>query len=226
MAPPSNVSTDSDAVATIDLGPHFEPIAFTPGRFAAAVQRSLQGTHAAQRLREHSTASFVLDLAADGGATACRGWRYRFTSDGPKVHTDDRFDDQQGYRGRHVARDGLIEVTLTGDDTVCPTVRASAFELRRTPTVTLRCVLAAPRDHAALTTPVLLCQWVDVATDEARAQLVPELAPDGWMLLGRGGGLRISVSGKPPGAHVGPDTQVEVAAAPAPVGPDAWQTPF
>src|SRR5436190_4112006 len=103
----------------IDLGPQLEPLPFAPGRFSAVIQRTLAGTHAAQRLREHSTASFVLELTTGGGATACRGWRYHFTSDGPQVHTEDRFEEQRGYRGRHALRGGLIEVALTIDDTVC-----------------------------------------------------------------------------------------------------------
>ncbi len=218
----------------LDLGPTLRPIAFAPGRFAAVVQRTLAGTHAVQRLREHSSAAFILELGAAPGldpgagglATACRGWRYAATNDGPKVRTADRFDDQHGYRGRFTVDGGVAVVELHADDGVCPRIRDSAMELRRSDRITLRCVLAAPHGHAALGVPVLLCQWVDVATDEARAHLVADLAPDGWMVLGPGAGLRIAVTGQPPGAHVGEPTRVEVTAAPSPIDADAWRGRF
>jgi Domain of unknown function (DUF4157) len=43
----------------VDLGPTLEPVAFSPGRYASAIQRNSQGTHARQRVREDSTASFL-----------------------------------------------------------------------------------------------------------------------------------------------------------------------
>lgn len=53
-----------------------------------------------------------------------------------------------------------------------------------------------------------LCQWIDVATDEARAHLVSALAPDGWMELGPGDGLRVAVTGQPAGSRLGEPTHV------------------
>jgi hypothetical protein len=91
-------------VPGVALGHGFTPVAFAPGRYATAIQRTMHGTHALQVLKEDSTAAFMLELAADGTATACRGWRYEFRNDGPQVHTADHYREQQGYRGRYGQR--------------------------------------------------------------------------------------------------------------------------
>jgi hypothetical protein len=235
VVPPSSDShprpdaTAGDAATPdLGLGPTLVPQPFAPGRFASVVQRRLRGTHQLQLVTEDSTASFLLELAADGGATACRGWSYQGGNDGPNVHGGDRFDEQQGYRGRHTQQGGMVEVELTSDDTVCPPRHDfGTLALARSPTIKLRCALVAPRGHAYLTAPALVCRWIDVRTQEAPAHLVTELVPGGWMVLGGGNGLVIKVTGEPAGARSGSEpTVVRVEPAPAPLAADAWQRSY
>jgi hypothetical protein len=214
------------SLGEISLGAELEVIAFTPGRYSTAIQRTLQGTHALQRLAEDSTAAFALDLAADGSATACRGWRYHFTNDGPKVHTDERFREQQGYRGRYTVTDGVAEVELSTDDTVCPARRESELALARATIVKLRCVLVTPHDHPMLRTTALLCQWGGVTSGEAAAHVVSGLGPEGWMVLGASHGLRVKVTGRPVAARAGTPIAISAEQATAPLGADAWEQPF
>jgi hypothetical protein len=225
--PPSTVPAPHRATApSVALGPQFSAIAFAPGRFATAIQRTRQGTHEVQALVEDSTASFVLELAADGGATACRGWRYNFTNDGPEVQTEERFRDQRGYRGRYTVTGGVATVELRADDAICPVVAESSYELRRAASFKLRCVLAAPHDHPTLAANVLLCEWLDVNAKEAAAYLVAELAPARWMVLGTGNGLRIKLTGQPEGSHEGEPPAIVALPATAPIGADAWEHSF
>jgi len=226
-SPPPAAPQAGGTKPQIDLGPGLEPIAFEAGRYASAVQRATEGAHALQELREDSTALFILELAADGTATACRGWRYISFNDGPDIHTEERFREQQGYRGRHVSRAGFVDVELAADDSVCPPKREYAQLVpRRSSTVKLRCVLAAPHGHPSLTTPALLCQWVDMQTGEPDAHIVEGIAPAGWMVLGSGNGLRIKLTGAPAGAMTGDPTKVVVEVAQAPLGSDAWEHSF
>jgi hypothetical protein len=212
-----------------------QPLAFALGRYASVIQRSAHGTHGLQVLHEDSTASFVLDLRADGRAEACRGWRYVFTNDGPEIHTDERFREQQGYRGTYARGDGFVDIVLHVDDRVCPAVRDNAGHApRRSSAMTLRCVLAIPRTGAPLPSPVLLCRWLSPTppTPEAAAYVVPGFESgdgdgnEGRMVLGSGNGLRIAVTGRPAGARAGDGTAVHIDAAPAPLLVDAWEHPF
>lgn len=232
--PSPNAAASPAVVPSLALGPDLEPAAFSPGRYASVIQRSARGTHALQRLSEDSTASFVLELAADGSATACRGWRYLFENDGPTVHSEERFREQQGYRGRHEERDGFVVVDLRTDDSACAPVREYAQAApRRAPALRLRCILAVPRNHGLLPAPALLCRWLrdEVIWPEESAYVVPGLTvsagePGGWMALGAGHGLRISITGKPPGARTGAPTSVRMELAAEPVLPDAWTHRF
>jgi hypothetical protein len=211
------------------LGPDFTALPFAIGRFALAIQRTLQGTHQQQLLVEDSTSVFVLELGPDRIATACRGWRYHFTNDGPNGEGAERFRDQRGYRGRFTVSGppsgGVAELELREDPTVCPTVSESRLALTRAAIIRLRCVLARP--HApSLPGPVLLCEWVDPTLTEAAAHLVPALAPPGWMVLGSGNGLAVKLTGRPPGAHRGPDSAVAIVPTPARLEPTTWDRSF
>jgi hypothetical protein len=211
---------------SVALGPQFSARAFAPGRFATAIQRTRQGTHEVQALVEDSTASFVLELRADGGATACRGWRYNFTNDGPEVQTEERFRDRRGYRGSYTVSGGVASVELRADDAICAAVAESSYELRRAASFKLRCVVAAPHGHPTLSEPVLLCEWIDAVAKEEAAHLVAELAPARWMVLGTGNGLRIKLTGQPEGAHEGEPTAISAMPAATPLGTDAWEHSF
>jgi len=227
---PANTPTGSSiatAAPHIALGSGFVPTAFVPGRYATAIQRTLQGTHALQVMNEDSTAVFSLELTADGAATACRGWRYIFRNDGPEVHTEDNYREQQGYRGRYRLVDGIADVELALDNAACGHVFQGALALARAPSVKLRCVLATPAGASQLAAPVLLCSAGDPPPPtELEPQIVESLAPAGWFVLGSGNGLRVWVTGCPPGAQAGDDEKVIAKPADAPLGANAWEHAF
>jgi hypothetical protein len=224
--PTSAAAASTVGVATIDLGPNWLPASFAPGHYATAIQRTLQGLHALQRLREDSTALFTLELASDGTAIARRGWRYHFSNDGPEVHSEERFHEQQGYRGTFALHNGIAEVDLQFDDTVCPAIRESALALARSSAIKLQCVRAMPGPQAVVKAPALLCRWGALPTGESAAHLVTGLAAPDWMVLGSGNGLRVSVTGQPAGSRVGEATQLVAAPASSPLQLDAWRRPF
>jgi hypothetical protein len=226
--PPPAGSDTTDATGhapSIDLGSGFTARQFTPGRYAVAVQLSRRGTHAHNRVSESSTMSLVLELAGDGSATACRGWDYAFTNDGSTVHTEDRFREQLGFRGRYAVRDGVAEAELVTDDGVCPAIAEYTKGVpRRQSTMKLRCVTAMARTGSP-TVPVLLCDWQDANTPEVEALRVREAAPRPWLILGSGNGLRIKLTGAPP-KLIGEPTRVTMEVAPTLVEAGAWQHPF
>jgi hypothetical protein len=213
-------------VPRIALGHGFTPVAFSPGRYATAIQRTMHGTHALQVLKEDSTAAFTLELTADGTATACRGWRYEFRNDGPQVHTADHYREQQGYRGRYTVNDGVAEVVLELDNAVCPHVFEGELALARAPRLTLRCVVAAPPPATSLTAAVLLCQPQGDRPMELDPQVVESIAPAGWFALGSGNGLRVWVTGRPAGAQKGDEVKALMKPADPPLTLNAWEQAF
>jgi hypothetical protein len=224
-AAPGDASDASGRAPSIDLGPNFAASAFVPGRYAVAIQRSRRGTHARNRVKESSTMSLVLELAGDGTATACRGWDYAFTNDGPTVQSEDRFREQLGFRGRYQVRDGVAEAELAIDGGLCPAIAEYTKGMpRRQSMMKLRCVVATPRSGSPAG-PALLCDWQDADTPEADALRVREAAPPPWLILGSGNGLRIKVTGALP-KLIGEPVRVTVEDAPARIEADAWQHPF
>jgi hypothetical protein len=219
---PSN-SAKAGPTPTVALGPGFSPTAFVPGRYATAIQRRMHGTHASQVLHEDSTSAFALELAADGTATACRGWRYEARNTGPKARSEDRYREQQGYRGHYTVVDGVAEVSLTLDNEVCPHVFEGGLALARASNVKFRCVLAVPSELSA---PVLLCQPTDGHPAELDPYVVEQIAPSGWLALGSGNGLRVWVTGRPSGAQAGEDVKATMKMADAPLSANAWEQPF
>jgi len=216
-------------VPAVELGEAFAPRAFAAGRFAVAVQRTLHGTHALQVLGEDSTSSLVLELGSEGTATACRGWQYLFRNDGPEVQTEDRYREQQGYRGRYTVVDGVAEVELKLDGQVCPPIFEGALSLARASTLKLRCVMAQPSQPLGgqlSTAPVLLCQSLGGPAPELEPYQAAPLTPEGWFVLGTGHGLRISVTGRPSGAQEGEAQRVSARAAEAPLEAGVWEHPF
>lgn len=216
-------------VPAVELGKAFAPRAFAAGRFAVAVQRTLHGTHALQVLGEDSTASLVLELGPGGTATACRGWQSLFRNDGPEVQTEDRYREQQGYRGRYSVVDGVAEVELELDGQVCPRLFEGALSLARAPVLKLRCVMAQPvqpLEGQLPTAPVLLCQSLDGPVSELEPYEAAPITPEGWFVLGTGNGLRVSVTGRPPGAQEGEAQRVSARAAESRLEADAWERSF
>jgi hypothetical protein len=213
-------------VPAVALSAGFVPAAFAAGRYAVAIKRTLHGTHALQVLGEDSMSSFVLELTPDGAATACRGWGYLFRNDGPDVQTEDRYREQQGYRGRYAVVDGIAEVELEKDPQVCAPRFEGTLALARASTLKLRCLVAAPPAGSQLSAPVLLCQSGGQAHPELGPYLVDELMPPAWFALGSGNGLRVSVTGRPPGAQEGEDLKATAKTADAPLAFDAWEHPF
>src|SRR4051812_6497056 len=73
---PAMLPAPDAAAATVTpaLGDGLSPIAFAPGTYRLAVQRTQWGTHGRNVLRVDATAAFVVELRADGAAIAQRGW--------------------------------------------------------------------------------------------------------------------------------------------------------
>jgi hypothetical protein len=184
-----------------EVGPGFQAAPFTPGRYAAAVQRATRTRHALNVFRDEMTSSFVLDLEAGGAATACRGWRYLSTHDGPQVHDRENLREQLGYRGRWEVRDGWVHLELRLDDSVCPRVgEYSNLVPRHADQWHLRCVAPAPG------TPglppggrILACRFPGDTPNfgEDGPHVVEGVlpGPGAWLLLGDGNGLRLQVDG-------------------------------
>jgi len=213
-------------VPSVALGHGFTPAAFEPGRYATAIQRTMHGTHALQVLKEDSTAAFTLELAANGTAMACRGWRYEFHNDGPQVHTADHYREQQGYRGHYTVNGGVAEVVLELDNAACPHSFEGELALARAPRLALRCVVAVPAAVTTLTAPVLLCQPQGDRPMELDPYVVESIAPVGWFVLGGGNGLRVRVTGRPAGAQKGDDVKATMEPADPPLTQSAWEQAF
>ena len=221
---PATASVTPPAVAAPTLAPGFTSAAFAPGRYATVVGRVLNGTHSLQVLSEDSTAVFAVELLANGTATATRGWRYISRNDGPQTHSQENYREQQGYRGTFSTHDGVTDIVLNADDTVCPHIFEGEYVLERAKSVTLRCARAVPPAELGVgATPVLLCQVVTADLREFEPQLVEGVAAGEWMVLGSGNGLEVRVTGRPLAARAGEPMQAVVAVAPGPIGLGAWQ---
>jgi hypothetical protein len=201
----------------------FTVLPFAPGRYGTLIRRSLAGTHDSQLLVEVSTAVFVLELSADGGATACRGWRYRFTSDGPDIQTEEHFREQRGYRGTYRASGNGVDIDMTVDEGVCSESDNVGHSGTRAARIKLHCVLVRPRRSSPIPAPMMLCQWTDPGAVEVAAHLLPQLVPGEWMLLGARAGVIVKVVGRPEGAQEGDPTGLEVIAASERSELDAWE---
>jgi hypothetical protein len=224
-AAPGDAGGAADRAPSIDLGSGFAATAFAPGRYAVAIQFSRRGSHARNRVKESSTMSLVLELAGDGTATACRGWDYALSNDGPTTQSEDRFREQLGFRGRYQVRDGVAEAELVIDDGVCPAIAEyTKGAPRRQAAMKLRCVVATPRARPSAA-PALLCDWQGGDTPEVEALRVRDAVPAPWLILGSGNGLRIKVTGALP-KLIGEPVRIAVEDAPARIEADAWQHPF
>lgn len=222
-APGAAPREDADSAPAIDLGPGFAAIPFAAGKYSVAIGRKLHGTHSLQVLNEESAASLVLELGEDGTASACRGWRSSQRNSGPQVKTEERYREQQGYRGRHVIRDGVAELTLERDDSICAPLFEGNLALARAPKLELRCVLARATGQLAAVNPLLLCQPLGVTPTELELYSAPNLAPNGWLALGGGNGLLVRVTGRPAGARAGAEGAVTTALADQPIEGNAWE---
>lgn len=203
------------------LGPGLVRQPFAPGRYATLVARTLTGTHELQLVREHSVVSLSLTFTDDGAATACRGWRYQMTNDGPDVHTDDRFEVQVGYRGRYRRVGDDVEVELTRDDQVCAPLAVHALAPSHATTLRLRCSAVTADRHPILSGSALVCTWLGPPFPEQAAHAVEGLGPAGTWVLGAAPGLRVAVTGAPP-ELVGEPTAI--TATTTAVADDAWRT--
>lgn len=211
-------------VPRVDLGPEFEPIAFVPGRYAVLVQRNMAGVHARNRITHQSNASLVLDLGGDGTASACLGWKHALVVDGPGVQQNQEFQLQQGFRGSHVVRDGEIDVELAADDSVCALTRDGEAPTR-VEAMSLRCVLARPRDNATLHEPVLLCDWRGADWFSYYPLAADGVAPGRWIVLGGSNGVWARVTGKAVSTE-GPPVKVVIEPSPARIEPADWDRPL
>jgi hypothetical protein len=218
---PGNSSVLPSAVA-LPVG--FEARAFEPARYVTVVGLLLHGTHALQVLSEDSTAFLSLDLKADGSATAMRGWRARTRNDGPKVHSQANYREQQGYRGTFAIQADAIEVRLRLDNNVCAPIFQGDDRVERMAEVALRCFRAVAMPALGLgDTPLLLCQVEDARSPEFEAQMVKSIAGDGWFLLGGGNGLVVQLTGRPIAARAGAPIRSVARVARAPLMLSAWE---
>jgi hypothetical protein len=160
----------------------------------------------------HSTASFVLDLAGDGVATACRG-RRSVDVGGAWDHDprEVRFDEQQGLTGTWWrAGKGWIEIELAPDDGPCSPIRAHAgIDLRPW---TLRCKV----DEASFSVAVLACRFADPVPSDTLGFATAYAAEGQWMLLGAGEGVVVDWNSDDSAS------ELAVERAAAPITPEAW----
>jgi len=211
-----------------DLG-DFGAVAFSPGRFASLVQRTVFRTDRLRVVRDDLTSSFVLELLADGSARACRGWRYLSTVDGPEVHRTEHLREQLGYEGRWTPEDGWTRLEVHRVDAACPRI-AEYTELvpHHAEEWRLRCVALAPAAGTPRLPEILLaCEpaWPHPLFGEDEPHLVPGLVPGRWILLGSGHGLRVRSRAQQEGS--GPaEPEVEIEAAPDRVEADSWTRSF
>lgn len=211
----------------IDLDPSLQLGAFTPGRFANALQRSTHATHARQVVSEDGTSSFVLDLKPGGAATLCRGWRYQFFNDGPKIHTEERLREQLGYQGRWEQREGWVQIDLTVDDSVCGRIgEYSHLVPDHAPQWHLRCLPLVSKNPPLGGAPLLACRTDQGAPafGEDEPHGVDEVLPGWRLVLGAGKGLRVRVEARSVDGHRPPDVRLELA--PEAIANDAWQHAF
>lgn len=226
-APATPPAPAEPPLPTDDLPARVEPPASE--RYALDLQRRVHGTHARNWVFEDTRASFVLELAEGGEASACRGLRSHGTNDGPTVHTSFTLREQQGYRGRWRAdpadpRAILVELAL--DAAVCPPTRRY---VDLAPLAwSLRCERLAPGARpGAPALPLLACAVTNAAAmafDEVSLYRAPPPAGDDRLLLGGGDGLRVDVDidsipppDRPPTVRLGP--------SPEPVQVDTWTRP-
>jgi len=209
-----------------------------PGRFAATYDYHGEESCSHSWASTSSRATVVLNLAADGTATGCRGRRY-FNVVGsndeliairkglPHRQPDRTIrTEQQGMRGRW-QRDGpAIVVDLEPDAGICATRTAS----EKAQPWHLRCAIVEPTTTSAVVRqPVLACAWrndsderaMSLGTYEVQAGYVTgEVIPGYWMLLAPGAGLRLTERTIGGGLYNPSDFSWQPAAAPIPS--DDW----
>jgi len=211
----------------VDLGPGIEIVAFTPGRFANAIQKNVRYTHAQQLVREETTSSIVVTMEAGGAATVCRGWRYLSNNDGAEVHTSENIREQLGYRGHWESYGKWVFLDLKLDDNVCARIgNYSHLIPDHSAEWHLRCLPIVPRGHALLTAAALACQSKDGQGKfgEDEPHLVEGILRERWMILGASNGLRFRVESSGVGREGAPVVRVENS--PEPVPTDAWEHSF
>ncbi len=195
---------------------------FSPGCYACIVNRTIRATHAMQLVKEGSTAVFVLEIAGDKSVTSWRGWRYLMHNDGPKVHTSDRIDEQQGYRGQYQVNEGAIEVNLVADDTICAPHNERHYQREPSLHIYLRCQWLKPRKNPQLTIPSLVCEWqLPESTSEVEYYLARGLFKEPRMVLGFGNGYIIEILYR--SINPSHDPMVKVELANTKPKPDTWE---
>lgn len=210
-----------------DLGA-FALAPFTPGRFAAAVQRTAMQTHGLQVARDDMTSSFILDLRHNGSATLCRGWRYLSSNDGPEVHSIEHIREQLGYSGTWVERDGWIQLDLHFDDDYCPRIgEYTNLVPEHDSDWHLQCLPLSPPTDLGLVGAILACRlhWSEPRFGEDQPHTISGLLPGNWIILGGGKGLRIRRDAPYTTASADEDAPM-IWNSSDPVLPNSWQQSF
>jgi hypothetical protein len=211
----------------------------TPGRFAATYDYFGMASCSHSWGSTTSRATVVLNLAADGTATGCRGRNFLNVvgSNDEFVATrkglphrppeETKHVEQQGMRGRW-RRDGrAIVVDLEPDAGICPT-RTEGPKARRS--WHLRCAFIEPTGKgASVRQPVLACAWRNDSEERAASTVnydvqagyvTDQVIPGYWMLLAPGAGLRLTERKIGEGLY-GP-SEMSWQAAIAPIAFDDW----
>lgn len=182
------------------------------GRFAVVVQHASHSSCSQSWGIYNASASFVLDLAEGGTATACRGRRSIDVGGGwDDTPREFRQEEQQGLAGRWTRmRRGWIEVKLAPAAAPCSQVLPHTGV--EPESWTLRCKV----DSAAFDVPVLACRISDEATNTLgyTARYGEEGA---WILLGAGDGIVVDQHDD------GYATEAKVEAAPRRITLEAWK---
>ena len=207
-----------------------------PGRFAGTYDFQVTRSASQSWASVSSRATVVLELAADGSATGCRGRRLHNIDGANDELTNGRNGtyvprhemrsvEQQGMRGRWRREGRGILIDLDLDAGVCP-ARAE----RGTPFAWhLRCAVIERADAATrVRGPVLTCGWrdssgylaIETSSFVTEGYETEEFLPGFWIVLAPGAGARMTARGLEEGLSPAMDVKWVPAATPIPF--DDW----
>jgi hypothetical protein len=218
---PSVAPKPMTEVVEID-GTKVEAVPFVATRYANRTDIAVHVTREATTV-ESTTAksSFVLSFG-DGTVTGCRGQKVASYLDGPKVAHADRYEEQQGYRGKW-SRDGLwLDVELTPNNTVCKQLRRYA---NLEPKIWMMRCLSIVRGRA-LHMPVLICRVTHIAESqfrEAYAHTLTKILPGEWMVLATGNGAHVTWHEEGVGLFTEKNAVVSVSKSATPIVENTWE---
>ena len=217
----------NEARPNAEIGPGYVVRPFTQQRFSNAIQHTLFATHARQVVRDDMTSSFVLNFEPGGAATLARGWRYRSSNDGPKVHTAENLREQFGYRGNWTLDGDWVRLDLKIDESVCKKVgEYSNLIPNHVAEWHLRCLPVQSTGTSMITSDLLACRVLGLPSSfgEDGPHQISQLMNGEWIVLGAGNGLRIHSNLKTVSGRAPPEVQAERSATPVKL--EDWEKSF